>query len=159
MTKKTKSAVNFAQGHAVSERETGDSWGAPSDSASPLPPDQHGTKRTYMGHGQLPLDLRRQLGMPGDELSRQLINLSSPQLVHGATTRPRGMPFKRDFADGTRRATGRIKAVIKHGGYGLGPLVTRPADLGGYRHAQSRCTPGGPAMTAAVAGGAPRNAL
>lgn len=40
------------------------------------------------------------------------------------------MPGKRDFADGTGRATGRIKAVIKHGGYGLGPLVTRPADLG-----------------------------
>lgn len=66
MTKKTKSAANFAQGHAVPERETGDSWGAPSDSASPLPPDQHGTKRTYMGRGVLAPDSRRQLGMPGD---------------------------------------------------------------------------------------------
>ena len=40
------------------------------------------------------------------------------------------MPGKRDFADGTGRATGRIKAVITHGGYGLGPLVQRAADMG-----------------------------
>ena len=125
MTKKTKS--NFAQGQAVSERETADGWGSPADSASPLRPDQHGTRRTYMGHGVLPPDSRRQPAMPGDELARQLINLSSPQIVHTATTRPRGNPGIADYPGSG--PTGKGKAVHRFD-YGLGPAVARPADLG-----------------------------
>jgi len=127
VTKQTKSAANFRQGKSVAERERGTDWGSPANSASPLPPDQHGTKRCYMGHGVLPVDSRRQPAMPGDELARQLINLSSPQIVHTATTRPRGMPGKETYPGSG--PTGRVKAVIRHD-YGLGPLVTRPADLG-----------------------------
>ena len=67
------------------------------------------------------------MALAGDELARIVTNVSAPQLVHGAT---RGMPGKVDAADGTPRTSGRIKAVITHGGYGLGPLVQRAADLG-----------------------------
>ena len=129
MSKPKRTRANFAQGKAVAERETADGWGGPNTSASPLPVDQHHTRRETVGYGQFPQDARRQLAMPGHQLERTVVNLSAPQLVHGATTRPRGMPGKRDAADGTPRATGRIKAVIRHD-YGLGSAVSRPADLG-----------------------------
>ena len=60
MTKKTKSAANFRQGQAVAGRERADGWGGPDTGESPLPPDQHGTRRSYMGYGQFPPDVRRQ---------------------------------------------------------------------------------------------------
>ena len=130
MSRAKRTRANFTQGKAVAERENPDGWGGPDTGASPLPLDQHHTRRATVGYGEVPPDTRRQPALAGDELARIVTNVSAPQLVHGATTRPRGMPGKRDAADGTPRATGRIKAVIKHGGYGLGPLVTRPADLG-----------------------------
>jgi hypothetical protein len=133
--KKTKAKANFAQGHAVAERETADGWGGPATGASPLPVDQHHTRRSYVGYGQLPPDVRRQPALAGDELARIVTNVSPAQLVHGAT---RGMPGKRDAADGTPRTSGRIKAVVR---YGLGPLVQRAADLGHDPIEQSLDTP------------------
>lgn len=94
----------------------------------PVREDAVHVRRDYVGYGQFEPDSRRQPARAGDEIARLVINLSAPQLVHGATTRPRGMPGKRDFSDGTG-LTGRIRAVIRHD-YGLGNLVTRPADEG-----------------------------
>jgi hypothetical protein len=126
--RKTETAANFAQGHAVAEREEATGWGSSSDSASPLPLDQHHTRRSYMGYGELPQDARRELALPGDELARLVVNVSPAQIVHTAMTRPRGMPGKRVFADGTG-PTGRIKAVHRQD-YGLGPAYARPAAEG-----------------------------
>lgn len=117
--------ANRRQGSSVAEREGVARWGGPDISDSPLPLDQCHYRREYMGFGELPQDTRRQPAMPGDELARTVVNLSAPQLVHAAT---RGMPGKRDFSDGTGRATGRIRAVHRFGG--LGPQVHRVADAG-----------------------------
>ncbi len=96
---------NFAQGQAVSERETGAGWGSPADSASPLPLDQHHTRRSYVGFGEMPRDARRELAKAGDELERTVINLSAAQLVHGAT---RGLPGQHDEVDSPGRTSGKI---------------------------------------------------
>jgi hypothetical protein len=122
-----KNTKNFAQGQAVAERETADGWGGPDTGASPLPLDQHHTRRSYMGYGELPQDTRRQLAMPGDELARIVTNVSAPQIVHTATTTRRGMPGIAD--EPGSGPLGKVKAVIRHD-YGLGPLVDRPADEG-----------------------------
>jgi hypothetical protein len=120
-----KNTKNFEQGQAVAERETARGWGGPDTAASPLPVDQHYTRRGYMGYGQLPPDTRRQPALAGDELARIVTNVSPAQLIHGATTRPRGMPGKETYPGGG--PTGHIKAVHR---FGLGPLVRRPADEG-----------------------------
>lgn len=130
---KKKTKANFQQGQAVAERETAAGWGGPAT----VPVDQYHTRRQYMG-GEFPQDARRQPALAGDELARTVVNLSAPQIVHTATTRPRGMPGKRDAADGTPRTSGRIKAVVS---YGLGPLVSRAADLGHDPIEQSLDTP------------------
>ena len=126
MSKPKQTRGNFQQGKATAERETADGWGGPDTSASPLPLDQHHTRRETVGYGEFPPDVRRQPALAGSELARIVTDVSPAQLIHGAT---RGMPGKRDFADGTGRPSGRIKAVIHHD-YGLGSLVTRTADEG-----------------------------
>ena len=99
---------NFAQGQAVSERETCTDWGGPDTSISPLPLDQHHTRRSYVGFGEFPRDARRELAKAGDELERTVINLSAPQIVHGAT---RSLPGQHDEVDSPGRTSGKIRAV------------------------------------------------
>lgn len=128
MTKKAKANArsldaNRLQGSSVAERETAAEWGGPNTSASPLPLDQHHTRRQYMGYGQLPQDARRQLAVPGDELERIVTNVSACQLVHGATRR--GMPGKATYPGSGPQ--GKIRAVHR---FGLEPAVHRVADAG-----------------------------
>ena len=80
MTKtKTKKNNNFRQGRSVAERETGSGWGAPADSAATVPLDQHHTRRSYVGFGELPPDVRRQPAVAGHELERLVPTSARPR--------------------------------------------------------------------------------
>ena len=116
--------------------ETGVKGVPPLMGPHPVLEDAVHVRRNYVGFGQFAPDSRRQPARAGDELARLVINLSSPQIVHTATVRPRGMPGIADYPGSG--PLGKVKAVHR---FGLGSAIDRPADEGVDPAANAVSTP------------------
>jgi hypothetical protein len=88
-------------------------------------PGCHGGSQVMDGTGVVTSPTNREL--MGNSLERLAANACVGQFVHAQTIAMQRPEGKRDFPDGTGRATGRIKAVHQ---FGLGPNVAIAADLG-----------------------------
>ena len=113
--------ANLTQGSSPNEQTGGAVWG---------PVNVAHSRKTYMGWKNPDLGYATRTDPRMSDRAAEAIALQQGQYQH-ALWRQRGMPGKRDYADGgsvgSLSPSGRIKASHQ---FGLGPLVQRAADLG-----------------------------